>query len=89
MENKKQSSAEWLIEQFLLYPLPQTKDEFFHGDWSDIFEKAKAMHRSEIEDAYDRKVINEKQNWFIRNGKHYYDLHYGEQNSSVSIENNI
>lgn len=56
----------------------------------DVIGEAKAMHQKEIEDAYDREVINEKQNWFIRNGKHYYDLHYkGEQNRPGQIENNI
>jgi hypothetical protein len=80
MNNKKQSSIEWLVEMVSKMGYIST----------DILEQAKAMHRSEIEDAYDRKVINEKQNWFIRDGKHYYDLHYAkEQNSSASIEKNI
>jgi hypothetical protein len=91
MSNKKQSSIEWLEEQLKkgvdFNPLDKNS---YLDSVEKIFEQAKAMNRSEIEDAYDRKVINEKQNWFIRGGKHYYDLHYmGEQNQSVSIENNI
>ena len=84
-ESKKQSSIEWLISQ-----LQKSKDwqrvlnEVSQMSTAriDIIGQAKEMNRSEIEDAYDRKVINEKQNWFIRSGKHYYDLHYtGKQNN--------
>lgn len=88
MENKKQSSVDWLMQEIAVKYGTFQAIAFYH-EFNEILQQAKAMHRSEIEDAYDRKVINEKQNWFIRNGKHYYDLHYGEQNSSASIENNI
>ena len=37
------------------------------------------MHKEEIEGAYDREVIGDIQNWYIRNGKHYYELHYKEE----------
>lgn len=45
MENKKQSSIEWLFFELLYTP----KDKF---EWHTILRKAKAMHREEIEDAY-------------------------------------
>ena len=41
MENKKQSSVEWLFVELWNTP----KDKF---DWQSIFEQAKAMHKEEI-----------------------------------------
>lgn len=78
MSDKKQSSLEWLIEQL--------KERGYAEDFSThlLFEQAKTMHQQEIEEAYDRKVIGDIQNWYIRNGKHYYELHYeGEQKEQV------
>jgi hypothetical protein len=34
--------------------------------------------RNIIMKAYDRDVINGKQNWFISDGEKYYNLHYKE-----------
>lgn len=48
MENKKQSSIEWLIEQMIKYELVPKGIHFDNV----LFHQAKAMHRKEIEDAY-------------------------------------
>ena len=69
-ENKKQTSIEWLVEQ--LKPAITLQEKYIN----EFLEQAKAMHQQEIEEAYDRKVIGDIQNWYIRNGKHYYELHY-------------
>lgn len=45
MENKKQSSIEWLFVELWNTP----KDKF---DWQSIFEQAKAMHREEIQNSF-------------------------------------
>ena len=70
---KKQSSVEWLINCITEDQMVKAKSL---NEWLEIFEQAKAMHQQEIEEAYDRKVIGDIQNWYIRNGKHYYELHY-------------
>lgn len=73
MNDKKQSSVEWLVEQLEQHHVKiDIKNTV-------VFEQAKAMHQQEIEGAYDRKVIGDIQNWYIRNGKHYYELHYKEE----------
>ena len=66
----KQNSIDWLVEQL--------KKQGFLYDLD--IEQAKAMHKEEIVKAYNRDVINKKQNWFIENGERYYNLHYkGDQ----------
>lgn len=45
MENKKQSSIEWLFVELWNTP----KDKF---EWHSILRKAKAMHKEEMESAY-------------------------------------
>ena len=69
MENKKQSSVEWLFFELSYTP----KDKF---EWHSILRQAKAMHRKEIEDAYghgqnngymyanQRAIIISKENYF-------------------------
>ena len=42
-------------------------------------DRFKAMHKEEIVKAYNRDVINKKQNWAIENGERYYNLHYKEE----------
>ena len=42
-------------------------------------DRLKAKHKEEIVKAYNRDVINKKQNWFIENGERYYNLHYKEE----------
>ena len=45
MENKKQSSVEWLFVELWNTP----KDKF---EWQSIFEQAKEMHREEIKNSF-------------------------------------
>lgn len=45
MENKKQSSVEWLFLELSYTP----KDKF---EWHTILRKAKAMHKEEIENSW-------------------------------------
>lgn len=45
MENKKQSSIEWLFFELLYTP----KDKF---EWHSILRKAKKMHREEIQNSF-------------------------------------
>ena len=79
---KKQTSIEWLFNQMgnvlAGYVTELTTQE--------ILDQAKAMHQQEIEEAYDRKVIGDIQNWYIRNGKHYYELHYNETSTKQDNE---
>jgi len=63
----KQTAVEWLVEKL---------DQNFDYVADTIIEQAKQMEKEQIEIAYDRKVINGKQNWFIGNGERYYNLHY-------------
>ena len=83
MNNKKQSSIEWLLSsnKQLYYDLHEGRihQHEYHPKLKEIEAKAKQMHKEEIEEAYDRKVIGDIQNWYIRNGKHYYELHYKEE----------
>ena len=78
MNNKKQSSIDWIIQEFSeiigIIKTQPMQDLLL----SDTIKKAKAMHQQEIEGAYDREVIDDIQNWYIRNGKHYYELHYNK-----------
>ena len=76
---KKQSSVEWLVEQ--LKPAITLQEKYIN----EFLEQAKAMHQQEIEEAYDRKVIGDIQNWYIRNGKHYYELHYNKNTQDREI----
>ena len=82
---KKQSSINWLVEEI-------NKQKA----WADpsklelIIQQAKAMHKEEIVKAYNRDVINKKQNWAIENGERYYNLHYKEEQvGETSRENQL
>jgi uncharacterized phage-like protein YoqJ len=71
----KQNSIEFLFEK--LWDTP--KDKF---EWNAILNQAKEIHKQEIAGAYDRDVIDNKQNWFIGNGARYYKL-YDEEKSGI------
>lgn len=78
MSDKKLSSVEYIFVQIKASRNDSTYwNDLMLVDWlleqEDIL---KAMHQKELEDAYDRKLINDIQNWSIRGGKHYYELHY-------------
>jgi hypothetical protein len=64
-------------------PLQQIKDNYykmsetqFHYWMSQNIETLMKEERNIIMKAYDRDVINGKQNWSITNGEKYYNLHY-------------
>lgn len=69
-------------------PIQQLKDNYykmseseFHYWMSQNIETLLEKERDIIVGAYNRDVINKKQNWFIENGEKYYNLHYkGEDN---------
>lgn len=67
---KKQSSIEWLAEQRL------------QGvNLDDALEQAKAMHKEEIQDAYQKGRFNGQTNWGYGNditAEQYYNETFGE-----------
>jgi hypothetical protein len=69
----------------ILTPLQQIKDNYykmsetqFHYWMYQNIDKLMKEERNIIMKAYDRDVINGKQNWFISDGEKYYNLHYKE-----------
>jgi hypothetical protein len=81
----KQNSIEFLFEK--LWDTP--KDKF---EWNSILNQAKEIHKQEIAGAYDRDVIDNKQNWSIRNGEKYYKLHYegkSEMHEDYTFEDGV
>ena len=81
----KQNSIEFLFEK--LWDTPKDKLE-----WNSILNQAKEIHKQEIAGAYDRDVIDNKQNWSIRNGEKYYKLHYEgkiEMNEDYTFEDGV
>ena len=81
----KQNSIEFLFEK--LWDTPKDKLE-----WNSILNQAKEIHKQEIAGAYDRDVIDNKQNWSIRNGEKYYKLHYEgkiEMNENYTFEDGV
>ena len=71
----------------ILTPLQQIKDNYykmsetqFHYWMSQNIETLLKEERNMIAGAYNRDVINGKQNWSIADGEKYYNLHYkGDQ----------
>ena len=64
-------------------PIQQLKDNYykmdevqFHNWVGKNIETLLEKERDMTVKAYDREVIGDIQNWYIRNGKHYYELHY-------------
>ena len=76
----KQTAVEWLVEELdkleYEYDVEGISILDFDKRKIEIENQAKQMEKEQIEIAYDRKVINGKQNWFIGNGERYYNLHY-------------
>ncbi len=68
-------------------PIQQLKENYykmseseFHYWMSQNIETLLKEERDIIVKAYNRDVINKKQNWFIADGEKYYNLHYkGDQ----------
>ena len=69
-------------------PIQQLKENYykmseseFHYWMSQNIETLLEKERNMIAGAYNRDVINGKQNWSIADGEKYYNLHYkGEDN---------
>ena len=67
-------------------PIQQLTDNYFkmsesefHYWMSQNIGTLLEKERNIIVKAYNRDVINKKQNWFIENGERYYNLHYKEE----------
>ena len=78
-------------------PIQQLKENYykmseseFHYWMSQNIETLLKEERNIIMKAYNRDVINKKQNWFIENGEKYYNLHYkGDQVGISGKENQV
>lgn len=82
MNNKKQSSVEWLIKEFseILGPIKtQPMQDLL---LTDAINKAKAMHKKEIIDACNQKEFQDIDGYGIHEtiskGEEYYDQIYGD-----------
>jgi hypothetical protein len=87
----------------ILTPLQQIKDNYykmsetqFHYWMSQNIETLMKQERDIIVNAYDREPIDGIQNWFIRDGERYYELHmegksgikeYSSGNKAYTVEN--
>jgi hypothetical protein len=78
----------------ILTPLQQIKDNYykmsetqFHYWMSQNIETLLKEERNIIIGAYNRDVINKKQNWSIADGEKYYNLHYKEKYNSEPDQN--
>ena len=74
----KQNSVEWLYER-LERMIPRTA--LYNIDKKQYFEQAKAMHKEEIEDAYQKGRFNGQTNWGYGNditAEQYYNETFGE-----------
>ena len=77
-------------------PLQQIKNNYykmsesqFHYWMSQNIETLMKQERDIIVNAYDREPIDGIQNWFIRDGERYYELHYkGEDNKGKHNSDN-
>lgn len=74
MSDKKQSSIDWLVEEI-------NKQKA----WADplklepIIQRGKAMHKEEIENAYDSVIVDE--NGDLLGAKEYYNETFGDGNN--------
>jgi len=77
-------------------PLQQIKDNYykmsetqFHYWMSQNIETLMKQEHDIIVNAYDREPIDGIQNWFIRDGERYYELHMKRENKGkYNPENN-
>jgi len=80
----------------ILTPLQQIKDNYykmsetqFHYWMSQNIETLMKQERNIIVNAYDREPIDGIQNWFIRDGERYYELHMrGDNKGKYNSDNN-
>jgi hypothetical protein len=70
--NKQQTAVEWLVDN--LHYLHSTK-------WDDIVERAKAMEKEQIIEAYQQGVTDEYGDtiMFTTEGEDYYNQTYGDE----------
>lgn len=76
-------------------PIQQLKDNYykmseseFHYWVSRNIETLLEKERDMVVGAYNRDIINKKQNWAIENGERYYNLHYKEEQVGESSKGN-
>lgn len=76
-------------------PIQQLKDNYYKMSESEFqywmsrnIETLVEKERDIIVKAYNRDVINKKQNWAIENGERYYNLHYKEEQVGESSRGN-
>jgi len=87
MENKKQSSIDWLIEQ-ISYKSNDGQVITFHKNIAYLIEQAKAKHKEEIESAweigcdngYDKACDNITWDTMDNNKDNYYNETFGGNN---------
>jgi hypothetical protein len=78
MSNNKQSSVEWLVKE-----LNQKIDYIPMRQWDEIkevIEQAKAMHKEEIEQAYQKGYNDADFSYY--DPEHYYNETYGGNNEN-------
>ena len=85
MSNNKQSSVEWLRKKLLekMQVWNSTKNyQEFHivleaGEFAKLIDEAKAMHKEEIENAYDDAIQDVRQDEERPlKGSEYYNIHF-------------
>jgi hypothetical protein len=69
MENKQQTAVEWLFITLALTPMT---------DWYNVLEKAKAMEKEQIAEAYRKGVEEDVYNNPLKTGNEYYNEQYGK-----------
>ena len=78
-------------------PIQQLKENYykmseseFHYWMSQNIETLLKEERNMVAGAYNRDVINGKQNWAIADGEKYYNLHYkeGDNKGKYNSDNN-
>jgi hypothetical protein len=74
MENKKQSSIEWLFFELSYTP----KDKF---EWHTILRKAKAMHKEEIANAWNDGHTEGMEGGYCTTYEEYYNETFGGQDN--------
>ena len=72
MSNNKQSSVEWLAE------IIRFANKELYAEIFDEIEQAKAMHKEEIEDAYDTGKESTIDARLSQNSYRYYNETFGE-----------
>jgi len=83
---KKQTAVEWFWNNLTDDMIGDLSPEKI-GSIYKLMEQAKQMEKNQIIGAYDREVIDGIQNWFIKDGTKYYELHYEGKNKIEEYNN--